>query len=48
MNMNNEQERIEQRLQNMKSFYIRFGKMLDDLPDAIPELIRIGLHEFFW
>ena len=35
--------KIEQRLKNMKNFYNKAGEMIDNLPDAIPENIRIML-----
>lgn len=31
---------IEKRLENMKSFYIKTGELLDNLPDAIPDKTR--------
>lgn len=38
--MKDDKEKIEQRLQNMKKFYIKVGEMIDKLPDAIPEKTR--------
>lgn len=35
--------KIEQRLQNMKEFYIKTGEMIDNLPDVIPEKARLML-----
>ena len=37
--------KIEQRLQNMKNFYIRAGELIDNLPDAIPEKTRSMLKD---
>lgn len=37
MNNENENERIEQRMQNMKKFYIKATELIDNLPDAIPD-----------
>lgn len=37
--------KIEQRLQNMKKFYIKAGEILDSLPDAIPEKTRTMLKD---
>jgi len=45
MKMKDDKIKIEQRLQNMKNFYIKAGEMLDKLPDAIPEKTRIMLKE---
>lgn len=38
--MKNENEKIEQRMQKMKKFYLKAGKMIDNLPDAIPPKVR--------
>lgn len=38
--MKSETEKIEQRMKNMKKFYIKIGDMIDTLPDAIPETTR--------
>lgn len=35
--MNNDKMKIEQKLQNMKKFYIKAGEMIDMLPDTIPD-----------
>lgn len=43
--MNNEKIKIEQRLQNMKKFYVRVNEIIDDLPDAIPEKTRTALKK---
>lgn len=37
--------KIEQRLQNMKNFYIKTGELIDNLPDAIPEKTRDALKK---
>ena len=37
--------KIEQRLQNMKKFYVKAAKLIDDLPDAIPPKTREMLKE---
>lgn len=39
-NMKDDKMKIEQRLQNMKKFYIKAGELIDKLPDAIPEKTR--------
>lgn len=38
--MKDDKMKIEQRLQNMKNFYIQTGDLIDNLPDAIPEKTR--------
>ena len=38
--MKDDNMKIEQRLQNMKDFYIKAGDMIDHLPDSIPEKTR--------
>ncbi len=37
--------KIEQRLQNMKDFYVKAGEMIDKLPDAAPENIKNTLKD---
>ena len=32
--------KIEDRLQNMKNFYVKAGELIDKLPDSIPEKTR--------
>lgn len=43
--MKNDKMKIEQRLQNMKKFYINAGDMIDKLPDAIPEKTRLMIKD---
>lgn len=43
--MKNDKMKIEQRLQNMKKFYIKAGELIDKLPDAIPEKTRSMLKD---
>ena len=43
--MKDEKMKIEQRLQNMKKFYIKAGEIIDKLPDAIPEKTRTMLKD---
>jgi small GTP-binding protein len=43
--MKDDKMKIEQRLQNMKKFYVKAGEMIDNLPDAIPEKTRNMLKE---
>jgi predicted GTPase/uncharacterized protein (DUF697 family) len=43
--MKDDKMKIEQRLQNMKEFYIKAGEMVDKLPDAIPEKARTLLKD---
>lgn len=38
--MKDDKLKIEQRLQNMKEFYIKAGDLIDNLPDSIPEKTR--------
>ena len=38
--MKDDSMKIEQRLQNMKNFYVKAGDLIDKLPDAIPEKTR--------
>lgn len=37
--------KIEQRLQNMKDFYVKAGEMIDKLPDAVPENTKNTLKD---
>ncbi len=37
--------KIEKRLQNMKKFYIKAAKIIDNLPDVIPEKIKSTLKD---
>jgi len=43
--MSKDNVKIEQRLQNMKKFYIKAGEIIDKLPDAIPEKTRTALKD---
>lgn len=43
--MNENKMKIEQRLQNMKKFYVTVGDMIDKLPDAIPDKTRNMLKD---
>lgn len=43
--MKDEKMKVEQRLQNMKKFYIKAGEIIDKLPDAIPEKTRTMLKD---
>lgn len=43
--MKDDKMKIEQRLENMKNFYVKAGEMIDSLPDAIPEKTRAMLKE---
>lgn len=43
--MKDDKMKIEQRLQNMKKFYIKAGELIDKLPDAIPEKTRSMLKD---
>ena len=43
--MSKDSGKIEQRLQNMKKFYIKAGEIIDKLPDAIPEKTRTALKD---
>lgn len=38
--MNNDAEKIELRIQNMKKFYLNADKLLESLPDAIPSNVK--------
>lgn len=38
--MNDDKNKIEQRLQNMKNLYFKTSEMIDNLPDVIPEKSR--------
>ena len=37
---NPERETIEKRLENMKNIYLQIGKIIDEIPEAIPETVR--------
>ena len=43
--MKDDKMKIEQRMQNMKKFYIKAGDLIDKLPDAIPEKTRTMLKD---
>lgn len=43
--MKDDKMKIEQRLQNMKRFYIKAGELIDKLPEAIPEKTRSMLKD---
>lgn len=43
--MKDDKMKIEQRLQNMKKFYIKAGELIDKLPDTIPEKTRSMLKD---
>lgn len=43
--MMNDKMKIEQRMQNMKTFYFKVGEMIDKFPDAIPPETRAMLKE---
>lgn len=43
--MKDEKMKIEQRMQNMKKFYLKVGELIDKLPDAVPEKTRTTLKE---
>lgn len=43
--MTDNNEKIENRLKNMKNFYVKAGKMIDKLPESIPEKTREMLKE---
>lgn len=43
--MKDNKMKIEQRLQNMKKFYIKTGELIDKLPDAIPQNTRVMLKD---
>ena len=38
--MKEEKAKIEQRLENMKNFYLKTTQMIDNLPDVVPEKVR--------
>ena len=38
--MTDNNEKIENRLKNLKNFYVKAGKMIDKLPESIPEKTR--------
>ena len=43
--MKDDKMKIEQRLHNMKDFYVKAEKMIDSLPDAIPEKTRVFIKD---
>ncbi len=43
--MNDEKDKIEKRMQNMKKFYIKAGELIDNLPDAVPKKTREMLKD---
>lgn len=43
--MRDENEKVEQRMQNMKNFYIKAGELINKLPDAVPEKTREMLKD---
>lgn len=38
--MNPERQTIEKRLENMKNIYLQIGRIIDEIPEAIPENVR--------
>ena len=38
--MSNEKMKVEERLQNMKKFYVKTEKMINDLPDSVPGKVK--------
>ena len=38
--MNPERQTIEKRLENMKNIYLQIGRIIDEIPEAIPESVR--------
>ena len=45
--MKDDNKKVEKRLENMKNFYLKAEKLLDNLPDAIPEKTKNILKETF-
>lgn len=43
--MKKDKAKIEQRMTNMKNFYMKVGEVIDKLPDAIPEKVRNMIKE---
>lgn len=43
--MKDDNKKVEKRLENMKNFYLKAEKLLDNLPDAIPEKTKNILKE---
>lgn len=43
--MMNDKNKIEQRLQNMKEFYMKVATLIDSLPEEIPEKVRTMLKD---
>lgn len=43
--MKDDSMKIEQRIQNMKNFYVKAGELIDKLPDAIPEKTRTMIKD---
>lgn len=43
--MNDVNNKIEKRLENMKNFYVKAEELLDNLPDAVPEKTKVLLKE---
>ena len=43
--MKQENMKIEQRLQNMKNFYLKAGELIDKIPEAIPEKTRTKIKD---
>lgn len=43
--MKDDKLKIEQRMKNMKKFYIKAGSLIDKLPDAIPEKTKTMLKD---
>lgn len=43
--MNDEKDKIEKRMQNMKKFYIKAGELIDNLPDAVSKKTREMLKD---
>ena len=43
--MQNTEMKIEERMQNMKNFYLKVGDMIEQLPDAIPAEVKALLKD---
>ena len=43
--MKDDSMKIEQRLQNMKQFYVKAGDLIDKLPDAVPSKVKTTLKD---
>lgn len=43
--MKDDKMKIEERLHNMKKFYVKAGELIDNLPDSVPDKTKVMLKD---